>query len=244
MSATATLPFDPLLTILVLPHNGGVHASGRLLTAVNSWTALDQAWAMARTAAKSLDRAVQVSVGRGNGAVETFMMDRDGNRVRLSAPPVLRPLEPVDPRWTDGRLVEHELVASIKAAEQAQRISQARATANLLSQQLRRELEPDHPYLVLGIELQAHFALRDKDLLGAVHLYRAAADARHRLRSPADDLTFTVNNAVAAWLTASDEGETHALHEGYQLGHLLVRITPRHSEAIAAVLQRLRALKQ
>lgn len=241
MTANATLPFGPLLTILVLPRGGGVHASGRLLIAASPSTALNQAWTMARTAAKSLDRAVQVSVGRSNGTVETFMMDRDGSRVRLSAPPVLPPLDPADPRWTDGRLITHPLVAPIKAAEADQGIPRARAAAYQLAQQLRRELDPNHPYLVLADELQAHFALRDEDWPFASRLYRATADTRHRLRSPAGDQRFTVHNAVASWLSAS-ETDAQVLADGYQLGHLLVRVAPRHSKAIAAVLDRLSAL--
>ncbi|MFE3629521.1 hypothetical protein [Streptomyces goshikiensis] len=232
---------NPLLTMLVLP-GGGVHASGRLLSAPDPSGALDQAWALARTAVKSLGRAVQVNVGRPDGTVETSMMDRDGSRVRLSAPPVVPPLDPADARWTDHHLSAHPLVTPIREAASARGLPPARAAAQHLAQQLHHELEPTHPYLILADELRAHLALRDQDWLTAARLYRAVADAHHQLRAPAAVRQTPVHNAVATWLLAADTAGSQVLNDGAQLGHLLVRIAPRHRTAIATVLDRLHTL--
>ncbi|MEU1824139.1 hypothetical protein ABZ502_17135 [Streptomyces abikoensis] len=239
MTDAATLPFDPLLTILVLP-GGQVHANGQLLTGPDPVTVLNQAWSMAHRAAASVHRAVQVNVGRPAGTVEAFLMSVDGSRIRLSAPPVLTPQETPDPRWSDDVLNHHPLVAPIRAAETAHDIHQARAAARHLADHLRRDLDPRHPYLVMANELQAHLALRANDWSAATRLYMAVAEARYLMRSPAPDLAFAVNNAVASWLAASaGPMDGQALADGYQLGHFLVRITPRRSEAITTVLRRL-----
>ncbi|MFF4531589.1 hypothetical protein ACFY1P_20250 [Streptomyces sp. NPDC001407] len=230
--------FDPRFTVLVLP-GGRVHANGKLLSGPELWPLIHQAWHVPREAAARLGYPVRISVGRPDGSVSAYLMSGDGGHTRVAAHPELVPLMAVDPRWSDGVLGRHPLLASVRAAETTGDFSRVRRAARNLTDHLERGVGTTHPYSVMARELEGHFALLDHDGLGAAAHFTSAAETRYRIQAPAQTTSCALDTAVAAFLAAVDSRAPGAWETGYRLAHTLVHIAPRGTERIAAVLERL-----
>ncbi|RLU81979.1 hypothetical protein CTZ27_30920 [Streptomyces griseocarneus] len=239
MTDTAAPSFDPRFTVLVLP-GGHVHADGTLRSGPQVWPLIHEAWRVPCEAAKRLGRAVRVSVGRADGSVAAYLMSGDGGHQTVTSHPELFPLMVADPRWSDGMLGQHPLLAQVHAADTSGDLAQARRAARYLTDQMEQGVGKDHPYSVLARELEGHFALRAQDWLAACGHYALAAETRYRLQSPANQTSTALDNAVAAWLAArSGSQDPDVMEAGYGLGHLVLRTAPRRADCLTAVLERL-----
>jgi hypothetical protein len=209
------------------------------LTGLTVALALPVLLAAVVAAAGRQGRPIRHSIGHADGHVEHHQIADDGT-IHPDQAPAADNLA-ADPIWSQGIPEDTGLLDPVRAAQRAgpwraaQRATHRathRATQHFIAQHGR-----DHPYPVMGIELQAYFALMAQDLATAAALYTEAAVAIHRLGGPPAQCRHNIANAVAAWLHS--DRDTRPGGPGFAVAHALVRITPNDQAALAALVRRL-----
>ena len=223
-------------TIIVLP-SGGIHTRGERRNGPEDAHALiDSACTTLLAQAAQQDQTIWVSIAQAEGSVHHYKIAANGTMVFRNRPPAPSS-GPVAAYWTDGIPEDTGMLDTVRAAHRAGQWTAAQAAADRATQQQLIEHGPDHPYVVMGQELQAHFALMASDWNAAATLYTTAATACHRLNGPPSYTSRYLANAVAAWLRRIPDHPSFST--GYALAHALVRIQPHNKPALGALLRRL-----
>lgn len=231
------VPYDPHVTLLVLP-GGLVHDGSALLEGPESvLDRLREGRRGAQVQAADLGRLVRVSVAHADGRVEAQVVGADGAVTVLVGHPRPSVGDGAAVSWSVGMRRWEQRLASIRAAELAGGVGEARVRAAGLAEEVTAEYGEGHPYAVLATELRAYLAMWDGDFGTAFGLYVGAADRRHRLGGPPEELERDLHNAVACW--ARSAGRPGEFEEGCVLGHLLARVDPRPTRRVGVVLRRL-----
>ncbi|MFF4699957.1 hypothetical protein [Streptomyces chattanoogensis] len=222
-------------TILILP-GGGIHAHGVRRTGPETTAVLiERRFASLCAVAGQQGRPIRLSVGHPDGRVEHHHIAIDGAIHLHQDPPLLN--DATDPIWSQGIPEESNLLGSVRAAHRAGQWRAAQQAAHCATGHLAARHGRDHPYVAMGIELQAYFALLAEDLGTAAALYTDAAIAIHQLNGPRTQSRHDLANAVAAWLRS--DRDTRPGGPGFAIAHALIRITPDDQTTLAAFLHRL-----
>ncbi|MFC8946378.1 hypothetical protein [Streptomyces rochei] len=230
------LPTDIHETLIVLP-GGGVHAQGLLHDGSPDQleVLIERVRGPLRAAAAQHNRPIRLSIGHPNGHVERQQIFADGTIHADQDLPT--DTSAVDPVWNQGIPEETGLLATVRAAQRAGQWRTAQQAARRATQHLTTQHGRDHPYVAMGTELQAYFAVMAQDCAAAASLYIEAAVASHRLGGPREQSRRCLVSAVTAWLHS--DRDTSPGGAGFAAAHALIRITPYDHATLAALLQRL-----
>ncbi|MEU7688784.1 hypothetical protein AB0B67_46580, partial [Streptomyces spectabilis] len=152
-------------------------------------------------------------------------------RARSRRPPP-RP-RPASTGWTG-------LLETVRAAHRARQWPAAQQAACRATEHLIARHGAQHPYPVMGLELEAYFAGMAQSHGLATVLYTEAALAVHRLNGPRVQARQDLAHALSAWLAYHhSQPAIKDTRLGFGVAHTLLRITPGDQPALAAVLHRL-----
>jgi hypothetical protein len=224
-------------TIIVLPGKG-IHTHGLLLRGPEPPQVLIQrACGPLHAAATQQGRPLLLSIGYADGRVEHHQGALDGTIHPTDQVPATEDRSP-DPVWSQGIPEDTGLLNAVRTAHRAGEWRAAQHAADRATQHLISQHGRNHPYTVMAIELQAHFALMAHDRDTGAALYTDAAVAIHRLGGPRAQSRHNLANAVAAWLHS--DRDTSPGGPGFAVAHALIRITPNDRAALAEVLRNLK----
>lgn len=227
-----TLLGAPLITAVVLPEDGGVHALSRAM-APGVDDPEHPLWAHASATAAARGRPVLVRVGRP-GRIDAYTVTTTGARTphRLAQ---RSPAAAPDPRWSEEPPDRDGLLNDVFAAEDTGDFEAAIKLAADLGARLHAELGPEHPHLWLIAELQADLNLLAHHGDQAAALYCKVAAARYNLRSPEPPALGCLRRALMGWQwIGPSTGPV-----GLALAHTLIAYLPARADVLHSVLQHL-----
>ncbi|MFZ3491806.1 hypothetical protein ACODT5_00945 [Streptomyces sp. 5.8] len=188
-----------------------------------------------RAAARRQEHPVLLSIGHADGRVEQHQISADGSVHPTDLRPDAHGVP--DPVWSRGIPEDTRLLDHVRAAQRAGQWRAAQLATHRATQHLIAEHGRQHPYVALGIELQAHFALMAQDFAAAAALSTEAALAIHRLDGPPAQIRHGLANAVAAWIHS--DRDTRPSGPGFAVAHAVIRIAPGDQASLSALLRRL-----
>lgn len=191
-----TVPTEPVYTVLV--SGGGVTLNGRPVPVPEGGDLRTTALEELRICAAQRDHPVRATAKEPDGSTYHLVVGIDGQVLTLPDPhPVVSPGP--DPWKAPPPTPFAALLRTVRVAELAGRLSDARDRADELHAGLRELLGEAHPQAVNGLALRAYLALRAGDWASATPLALDAARRLHRGRAGHDETVRVARNGVVSW---------------------------------------------